>query len=145
MAKLFSTKTHGVLDYLTVGTLLTLPRALGWNTRPTALLTNAALMTLGYSLATRYELGLLKLLPMRAHLALDAMSAVGLLAAPWLLPDEDSSVKATLIGLGLFELTVTLSTEAEPSYEEDVIAYIEDLQHRTQDTGEGLQERTAGA
>ena len=106
-----STKTHGVLDYLSVGTLLALPRALGWGARATNLLTSAAVGTLAYSLLTRYELGLFKILPMPGHLALDAMQGALLSAAPALLPDEDGSVSAVLVGLGAFELGAALSTQ----------------------------------
>ena len=105
-----STKTHGVLDYLSVGTLLALPRALGWGPRPTNLLTGAAVGTLAYSLLTRYELGLVRILPMPGHLALDALQGALLCAAPALLPDEDGSVAAALVGLGAFELAAALST-----------------------------------
>jgi hypothetical protein len=111
--KPISTRTHGVLDYLTAGTLLALPRAMGWSENVTRLLTGAAVGTIGYSLLTRYELGALKLLPMRAHLALDALSGATLCASPWLLPEEDSGVKQALLGLGLFELGVTALSQAE--------------------------------
>ena len=113
--KLFSTQTHGLLDYLTAGTLFTLPRALGWSEGVTRLLTNAALGTVGYSLLTRYELGLIKVLPMTGHLILEGMSGAMLCAAPFLLLDEDPDVSGTLVALGLFEIFVTLTTETEPS------------------------------
>jgi hypothetical protein len=113
--KVISTKTHGFLDYLTAGAMLTLPRAMGWGQTVTRLLTGAAVGTIGYSLLTRYELGLVKVLPMRAHLTLDALSGAMLCAAPLLLPDEESEVKAALVGMGLFELAAALTTEAEPS------------------------------
>src|SRR4051812_40369948 len=112
--KLISTKTHGVLDYLTAGAMLALPRAMGWSEPVTRLLTGAGLGAIGYSLLTRYELGLVKVLPMRAHLTLDALSGVMLCAARMLLPDEESEVKGALVGLGLFELAAALTTETEP-------------------------------
>lgn len=105
------TKTHGVLDYLSVATLLAAPRALGWGPRATTLLTGAAAGTLVYSLLTRYEFGLKKLLPMPAHLALDAAGGALLCAAPALLPDEDGSVGAALVGLGAFEIAAALTTK----------------------------------
>ncbi|HEX8199890.1 MAG TPA: hypothetical protein VF590_05345 [Isosphaeraceae bacterium] len=113
--KLLSTKTHGVLDYLTAGAMLTLPRAMGWGEAATRLLTGAGLGALGYSLLTRYELGLVKVLPMRAHLSLDALSGAMLCAAPLLLADETPEVKGTLVGLGLFEIAAAMATEAEPA------------------------------
>ncbi len=113
--KLFSTKVHGVLDYLTSATLPALPRMLGWSQGVTTLLTVAGGSALVYSLLTRYELGLVKVLPMKAHLALDFMSGATLCAGPLLFPDEETSVKGALIGLGLFEIGASLMTETEPS------------------------------
>ena len=110
-----STKTHGVLDYLSLGTLLAAPRILGWGSRVTNLLTGAAVGTLAYSLLTRYELGVLKTLPMPAHLALDGMQGALLCAAPTLLPEEDGSVAAALVALGAFELGAALTTKTRPA------------------------------
>lgn len=112
--KLLSTRTHGFLDYLTAGTLMALPRAMGWSDRVTNLMTGAAVGTVGYSLLTRYEMGLVKVLPMKAHLALDAASGMALCSAPLFLSDEDDEVKATLLALGLFELAAAFSTQTEP-------------------------------
>ncbi len=107
--KPISTHAHGVLDYLTAGALLALPRTLGWGPGVTRLLTNAAIGTVVYSLLTRYELGLVKVLPMKGHLALDGMSGALLCAAPFLLLDEDErDATGPLIGLGLFEIIVPL-------------------------------------
>ena len=109
--KLFSTKTHGVLDYLSVGLLIALPRVLKWDQKATNLLTGAAVGTLAYSLFTNYELGAVKTLPMKTHLALDGASGVLLAAAPFLFLDEDKATTATLVGLGLFEITASLTTQ----------------------------------
>ena len=46
MMKPISTKAHGVLDYLSAGTLLALPRLPGWTPTVTALLTGSAITTL---------------------------------------------------------------------------------------------------
>jgi hypothetical protein len=80
--KPISTSVHGILDYVSVGALLAAPRLFGWNSAVRQLLSVAALGTLGYSLMTRYGLGLIKALPMQAHLALDAASGALLCAAP---------------------------------------------------------------
>lgn len=143
--KLFSTKAHGVLDYLSVGTLLALPRMLGWSEGVKMLLTNAAIGTLGYSLLTKYELGLWKKLPMKGHLALDAMSGAMLLAAPLMFPDEDGSVKGALVGLGIFELTAALTTETEPSFGEQLSQESERLMDTINDAATGRRERALGA
>lgn len=114
MVKLVSTKTHAVLDYVSVAALATLPRALGWSPPVTNLLTGAAASTLVYSLLTRYELGAVKLLPMPAHLALDAASGAMLASAPLALTNERKAVVGALIGIGLFEIAAALSTATEP-------------------------------
>lgn len=111
---IFSTRTHGVLDYASVVLLLALPRAAGWSRPVTTLLTASALATLAYSLVTRYELGAVKWLPMPAHLALDGTSGAALGLAAALLQDEPSAVRASLLGLGLFEVTASLTTETTP-------------------------------
>ncbi len=111
---IFSTRTHGVLDYASVALLLALPRAAGWSRPVTNLLTVSALATLVYSLATRYELGAVKVLPMPAHLALDGTSGAALCLAAALLRAEPGAVRASLLGLGLFEVTASLTTETEP-------------------------------
>jgi hypothetical protein len=112
---LISTKMHGALDYLTAGTLVALPRMLGWDKSVTSVMTNAAIGTVAYSLLTRYELGLVKVLPMKGHLALDAMSGALFCGAPLLFPDEGTDVKGLLVGLGIFELVVTALTQRERS------------------------------
>ncbi len=114
--KLFSTRTHGILDYSSVALLSVLPRALGWG-NVTRLLTGSALATLVYSLLTRYELGAVKVLPMPAHLALDGTSGLGLCLAAGILAGEPRPVRLALLGLGLFEITASLTTETQPRTE----------------------------
>jgi hypothetical protein len=116
--KLFSTQVHGVLDYMTVGTLLALPRGLRWDRPVTLFITASALGSLVYSLLTRYELGIFKRLPMRQHLLLDAMSGAAFCAAPLLLKREDRDVKKAMLGLGLFELSAALLTDPQTGSEE---------------------------
>jgi len=75
--RIVSTKTHGILDYLTGATLLAAPKALGIEDEPSAarVLRMAGAGATAYSLLTDYELGLVRVLPMPLHLALDAASA----------------------------------------------------------------------
>ena len=89
MYKPISTKTHGVLDYLTIATFITLPRVMGWSRGLTRGMTMLGLGKLGYTLFTRHELAPFKKLPMAAHLALDAAGGAALCAMPMLLGDED--------------------------------------------------------
>ncbi len=75
-----STKTHGVIDYATAGTLLAAPVLLrGAGARGRLALSVAGGGVLATSLLTDYELGLRRVIPMKAHLALDAATG----AARW--------------------------------------------------------------
>ncbi len=132
MKKLIPTTVHGVLDYITAPTLLMLPRMLKWNKKLTNFLSGAALGTLAYSLVTRYEFSLLKLLPMKGHLSLDFMNGATLAAAPFILLNEDERDATTtgiLIGLGVYEIAASLMTQTEPSAQADksVVEQVQEL------------------
>lgn len=79
------TQVHGVLDYVTGGTLLAAPRLLGLaGTTAGKVLSLAGTVATAQSLMTDYELGLVRVIPMRAHLALDAASGATVAASPWI-------------------------------------------------------------
>jgi hypothetical protein len=108
MFKLLPTSVHGVLDYIAAVTLFGLPRLLGWPDTVTSLLTIMAFALLFYSLMTRYELAIFRLLPMGAHLGLDILSGVLLIGAAFLFWNEGTNVFAGLLGLGIFEVVAAL-------------------------------------
>jgi hypothetical protein len=114
MQKPIPTKVHGVLDYMTAAFLHTLPRVMGWSKPVTRLLDAAGGGAIGYSALTDYELGLVKVLPMQAHLALDAVSGAALIGAAAMMDDEDPDVRATLAGIGVWEIAAALLTRTEP-------------------------------
>jgi hypothetical protein len=76
---------HGVVDYMAGTSLLTfLPKALGVEgTQAARQLRVAGAFHAGYSTITDYPLGVVKALPYKAHLALDAAGAVALAATPF--------------------------------------------------------------
>ncbi len=84
--RIIPTGVHGALDYLASGVNLAFPRLLGLHDAPWAAtaprIDGAA--GLGYSLITDYELGVLKALPVPAHLALDAAKGLFMVLSPWL-------------------------------------------------------------
>jgi hypothetical protein len=109
------TRVHGVLDY-GVGAFIALaPFLLGFAAGgaetwiPVAL----GLGAIVYSVFTDYELGLVRRIPMRAHLALDALSGVLLAASPWLLGFAHL-VWAPHLALGLFEIAAAAMTKPTP-------------------------------
>ncbi len=113
MQKPIPTKVHGVLDYITASFLHTLPRVMGWSKPVTRLLDVAGSGATAYSFLTDYELGAIKVLPMKAHLTLDALSGAALIGAAAVMDDEDPEVRATLAGIGLWEITAALLTRTE--------------------------------
>lgn len=113
MSKPISTKQHGAIDYLFSGTLYGLQRTLRPSDAVSRLLTVSSLGGLAMASVTRYELGLVKLLPMRAHIALDLALSPLLAAAPLLFRDERTSVKATLVAAGVVGTAAALLTKAD--------------------------------
>jgi hypothetical protein len=76
---------HGVVDY-TAGAFLTsgFPKLSGIEgTRSARQIRIAGAIHAGYSTVTNYPLGIVKLLPYQAHLALDAVGALALAATPF--------------------------------------------------------------
>ncbi len=114
--RFISTRTHGILDFVVPLGLLAAPKLLGFddNEKARRIPRRMALTHVMYSVFTDYETGLVRKLPMRAHLALDAGSAVFLAASPWLLGFA-SQVAAPHVTAGLMELGIAMTTETEPS------------------------------
>ena len=80
-----SSSLHGATDY-TVGTLLmtALPRIAGVSGTVTAKqMRIAGAVHVGYSLFTKYPVGVVKVLPYKAHLGLDALWALAIAATPF--------------------------------------------------------------
>lgn len=111
------TQAHGVLDYLTSGTLAAAPRIFGITDEPAAARIMSVLggSATAYSLLTDYELGLVQVLPMRAHLLLDAGSGALLAASPWLFGFAGRGRRYWLphVALGASEILAALTTKTE--------------------------------
>jgi len=79
-------RLHGVLDYVVAATLIAFPIVFDFGAASTAALVIALGGGIGlavYSALTDYAAGLRALVPWRAHLALDAVAALALGAAPF--------------------------------------------------------------
>ena len=83
--RVIPTQVHAALDYVTGGALVAAPRLLGLKGSAAGhVLSLAGGTATAASMFTDYELGLVKAIPMRAHLALDAASGALVAASPWL-------------------------------------------------------------
>jgi hypothetical protein len=99
---------HGATDY-SVGTLLmtAFPKIAGIEgTQSASQIRAAGAIHAGYSTVTNYPLGVIKLLPYRAHLALDAIGALALAATPFVTGQWKKGTDQWVphVALALFEL-----------------------------------------
>ncbi|MBM3606344.1 MAG: hypothetical protein FJX25_16965 [Alphaproteobacteria bacterium] len=111
---MIDTRTHGIIDYLT-GTLLILaPYLFGFATGgieqwlPQIL----GVMIIGMSLLTNYELSVAKVIPLKAHLAVDVLGGALLAVSPWLFGFADIIWWPHLL-VGLMEIVVPLITKRD--------------------------------
>jgi hypothetical protein len=104
-----------MLDYLTIGKFLILPRVLGFSEKVTNGMTAVGLMKLAYTLMTRHEGGVVKVLPMQAHLAMDVVGGATLCALPYMNDDPDPTEQVVCCALGAMDVIVAPLTETEPA------------------------------
>jgi len=110
--KLINTKLHGFLDYIVGIVLIAMPWIIGLDTGAASgmVFLVAGIMALVYSIFTRYELGLIKIIPMPAHLLLDIFSGAVLAGSPWIFGFSDAMYLPYLI-FGLFEIVAAIVTD----------------------------------
>ena len=115
---LFSTRVHGILDYVVGALLIAAPWLLGFAQGGPAQWVFVAVGggALVYSVFTDYELGLVKALQMPLHLWLDGFGGAFLAASPWIF-GFDQRVWIPHVAAGVFEMVVALLTNTIPSYE----------------------------
>jgi uncharacterized membrane protein len=110
--RFISTRVHGVLDYVAGVLLIFAPRIFGFQSGGPEdripVILGAILLI--YSLLTRYELGLFKVIPFKGHLTLDFLSGVFLAISPWAFGFSDR-VWAPHLVLGLLEIGASLMSQ----------------------------------
>jgi hypothetical protein len=106
---------HGVTDYSVGAFLLTAFPKLAdiEGTRSARQIRTAAAIHAGYSTITDYPLGIVKLLPFKAHLAIDAIGALALAATPFVTGQYKEGRKQWVphVALCLFELASLAMTD----------------------------------
>lgn len=114
MKKLISRQTHGVMDYSYAAIVSSSPETVGFRDEETAtalcrLVGSGVLLS---SLMTRYELGLVRVIPFKAHLALDVAAGLFTFAAPWLFGfSRNRAARNTFVVAGGISVLAGLLTE----------------------------------
>ncbi len=113
--RVISTRTHGAIDYATGAGMFVAPALLGISDEPAAARTlrAAGLAAMAYSLLTDYEFGVVRVIPMPAHLAMDATSGVLVAASPWLFGFAGRGPRYRLshVVIGLAEVLAALTSK----------------------------------
>ena len=104
------TMIHGILDYLVGLLVIVLPFALGLQRAQQWTLIGLGLVVVLYSAVTDYEMGLMRYLRIRFHLALDAVFGLAVLLSPWLL-DFPANARWPNYALGALALVLVAVTD----------------------------------
>jgi hypothetical protein len=119
--KFIPTLVHGITDYLVGIALLLAPNLFGFADVGGAAVFIPRLLgviILGQAIMTNYELGLVKMVPMKMHLTMDYVLSLFLAASPWLFRfhDQPSNVWMPHVVVGVMAFLLTLMTETAPRW-----------------------------
>jgi hypothetical protein len=117
MTKPISTRLHGVIDYSWAAAASRLANRVDGATSTARLLRNAATAATASSFITNYECGAIRVMPMKGHLALDAVMCTALLASPLFLPASERRYAVVPMILGAIGLVTGLLTETRSPME----------------------------
>jgi hypothetical protein len=116
MRKPISRPVHGLADYAYATLLSTAPEWAGYQEARGAVTLSRLLSAgaLAYTLCTRAEWGVFRLLPFKVHLAIDGPAAALTTLAPWVFGfSQNRRARNTFLAIGLFGTTVALLTRPE--------------------------------
>ncbi len=117
MNRPISTKAHGTIDYAWATAACTLPRLIEDAPATARLVRNAGAVAGLTAMMTNYEAGVVRVMPMRGHLALDFIMCTALLMSPLYLPRLERRRAAMPVILGVIGLVTGLLTETESPLE----------------------------
>jgi hypothetical protein len=116
--RVIPTNVHSAVDHVVGPALIAAPTVLGLSKKsPEGILPRASGIAAAiYSNLTDYELSMKNVIPMKVHLALDAMSGATLAAVPLATGARKRGLKHWLphTVVGAFEIAMALTTKAEP-------------------------------
>jgi hypothetical protein len=97
--EVISSRLHGVLDYLTVIAFALAPTILGLTGAAAWLAYTLAVVHLGVTLATDFDLGVAHVLPAAWHGWIELVVGLVLLVVPWVLGFSDDATARTFLSL----------------------------------------------
>jgi len=110
------TKVHAMEDYMTSATLPIMGRQLGVMPMTQRILDSIAAVAGLQSTMTDYEGGVVRMLPMRAHLASDMVIGGSLLSMAMLMRRTPRVDRMMLGGLGAFSVALAMLTRPTPAH-----------------------------
>ncbi|MGV9001447.1 MAG: SPW repeat domain-containing protein [Candidatus Saccharimonadaceae bacterium] len=113
------TKVHGALDYIVAIALILAPMIFGFTYVGGAAVIIPMVLGVGlllYSLFTKYEWGLFKVLSMPYHLVIDVVASVFLLLSPFLFGFSMEALNVWLphVAVGITVILVVIFSETQP-------------------------------
>lgn len=117
--KFIPTKVHGVLDYLVGIALILAPMLFGFAELGGPAVIIPIVLGIGlilYSIFTRYEWGLVKVLGMPYHLIFDVLASVFLAASPFIFGFADEALNVWLphVVVGITVILVVIFSQSQP-------------------------------
>ena len=116
MSRPIPTKVHAMEDYMTSAALPIMGRQLGVMPMTQRILDSIAAVAGLQSTMTDYEGGVVRMLPMRAHLASDMVIGGSLLSMAMLMRRTPRVDRMMLGGLGAFSVALAMLTRPTPAH-----------------------------
>jgi hypothetical protein len=104
---------HGLLEYIAGAALIAAPFVLAYNADGTATAVSivAGVVVLVLTASSALSTGLIKSIPVQAHVVLDYIYAALLIAAPFIFAfTADGTATAVFVVLGVFHMLLTIAT-----------------------------------
>lgn len=119
--KFIPTKVHGALDYIVAIALIGAPWIFGFADKGGAAVIIPIVLGIGlflYSLFTKYEWGLVKVLGMPYHLVVDVIASVFLLTSPFVFGFYDMNmwnIWVPHVAVGIAVIIVVIFSQTQPA------------------------------
>ena len=114
------TKVHGALDYIVAIALIFAPMIFGFSNVGGPAVVIPMLLGVGlflYSLFTKYEWGIVKVIGMPYHLIVDVVASLFLLLSPFIFGFSDEALNVWLphVAVGITVILVVIFSQTQPS------------------------------